>query len=150
MGDGQFWGAIKVIGGRRNPMERKIERGWKSIVCPDGKEKAIVMCEWDILSEMGRILKKTLKQIDCHNPKLTELGGADCNLACKKAIAKEGTTGLGMEWLLVCAIIVGNHLDFVLRHIYEAIPPFAWFVSFVRNPLIYRSYTLLQLENDEL
>jgi len=68
----------------------------------------MVMCEWDILSEMGRILKKTLKQIDCHNPKLTEFGRADCHWACKKAIGKEGTSGLAMEWLLVCAIIVGG------------------------------------------
>lgn len=99
-------------------MEKKIEREWKSIVCPDGKEKVIVVCEWDILSEMGRILKKTLKQIDCHHPKLTELGGADCNWACKKTIAKEGTTGLGREWLLVCAIIVGGILWIVFYDVY--------------------------------
>jgi len=109
---------LKVIKERRQSMEKKIEREWKSIVCPDGKEKVIVMCEWDILSEMGRILKKTLKQIDCHNPKLTEFGGADCNWACKKAIAKEGTTELGMEWLLVCAIIVGGIIWIVFYSIY--------------------------------
>jgi hypothetical protein len=45
-------------------MEQKIERGWKSIVCPDWKEKAMIMCEWDILSEKGSILQRTLKQID--------------------------------------------------------------------------------------
>lgn len=99
-------------------MERKIERGWKSIVCPDRKEKVIVMCEWEILSEMGSTLKKTLKQIDCHNPKLTEFGGADCNWGCKKAIAKEGTTRSGMEWLWVCAISVGGILWIVFYDIY--------------------------------
>ena len=99
-------------------MEKKIERGWKSIVCPDGKEKVIVMCEWDILSEMGRILKKTLKQIDCYHPKLTELGGADCNWACKKAIAKEEMTRLGMEWLLVCGIMVAGIIWIVFYSIY--------------------------------
>lgn len=78
----------------------------------------MVMCEWDILLEMGRIFKKTLKQIDCHNPKLTEFGGADCNWACKKAIAKEGTTGLGIEWLLACAIIVGGIIWIVFYSIY--------------------------------
>ncbi len=99
-------------------MERKIERGWKSIVCPGEKEKVIVMCEWDILSETGRILKKTLKQIDCHNPKLSELGGTDCNWACKRGIATEGTIGLGMEWLWVCAIIVGGIIWIALYSIY--------------------------------
>jgi len=101
-------------------MERKIEKGWKSIVCLDGKEKVMVTCEWDILSEMGRILKKTLKQIDCHNPKLTEFGGADCNWVCKRAIAKEGTTGVGsgMEWLWVCAIIVGGIIWIVFYSLY--------------------------------
>jgi len=73
-------------------MEQKIAREMKSVVCPDVKEKAIVMCEWNILSEMGRILKKTLKQIDCHNPKLTEFGGADCNWAWRRIIAKEEVT----------------------------------------------------------
>ena len=31
-------------------MEQKIEREWKSIVCPEGKERTMVMCEWDIVS----------------------------------------------------------------------------------------------------
>jgi hypothetical protein len=88
VGDGQFWGVIKVIGGRRNPMEQKIEREWTSIVCPEGKEKVSVMFEWDTVTEKGRIRKRTLKQIDCHNPKLTEFGGADCNWVCEKVIAK--------------------------------------------------------------
>jgi hypothetical protein len=88
MRDGQFWGAIKVIGERRNPMEQKIEREWTSIVCPEGEEKVSVMLEWHTVTEKGRIFKKTLKQIDCHNPKLTEFGGADCNWVCEKVIAK--------------------------------------------------------------
>ena len=99
-------------------MERKIERGWKSIVCPNAREKVLVMVEWDILSEMGRILKRTLRQIDCHNPNLPEFGGANCNWAWKKAIAKEGTTGLGMEWLWVCAIIVGGIIWIALYSMY--------------------------------
>jgi len=129
-------------------MEKKIEREWKSIVCPDGKEKVIVMCEWDIFSEMERILKKTLKQIDCHHPKLAELGGADCNWACKKAIAKEEMNRLGM----VIGLWYhgrGDHLGCVLQHIHEAISPFVWVASFFRDPFINRSYTLLQLEDEE-
>lgn len=99
-------------------MEQKMEREWKSIVCPDRKEKAVVMCEWDILSEGGRILKKTLKQIDCYNPRLTEFGGTDCSWTCEKAIAKEETTKSGMEWLLVCAILVGGILWIVVYDMY--------------------------------
>ena len=99
-------------------MEQKIARGWKSIVCPDGKEKVTLMCEWDILSKMGHIYKKTLKQIDCHNSKLTEFGGVDCNWACLKAIAKEGMTRLGMEWLWVCGIMVAGIIWIVFYSIY--------------------------------
>ena len=99
-------------------MERKIERGWKSIVCPDGKEKVIVMCEWEILSEMGRILKKTLKQIDCDNPKLTEFGGADCNWACRKVIAKEEITRWRSELLLVCGILIAGIIWIVIYGMY--------------------------------
>jgi hypothetical protein len=99
-------------------MEQKIERKWKSIVCPDGKEKSVVMCEWDILSEEGRILKRTLKQIDCHNAKLTEFGGADCNWACRKVIAKEEITRSRSEFLLVCAILIGGMIWIVIYGIY--------------------------------
>ena len=76
-------------------MKQKMEREWKSIICPDWKEKTVVMCEWDILSEDGRILKRTLKQIDCHNPRLTEFGGTDRRWVCEKAIAKEEMTRSG-------------------------------------------------------
>ncbi len=51
-------------------MEQKIEREWKSIRCPERKEKTLVMREWDIFSREGRIFRRTLKQIDCFNPKL--------------------------------------------------------------------------------
>jgi hypothetical protein len=29
-------------------MEQKIEREWKSIVCPEAKGNTMVMCEWEI------------------------------------------------------------------------------------------------------
>ena len=103
---------------RRQSMGQKIEREWKSIVCPDWKEKTAVMREWNILFEKGNGLQRTLTLIDCHNPRLSEFGGADCNWACKKTIAKEGTTGLGREWLLVCAIIVGGILWIVFYDVY--------------------------------
>jgi hypothetical protein len=69
-------------------MEQRIEREWKSIVCPEGKGKTTVMCEWDIVSGGGRIFRRGLKQIDCRNPKLTEFGGTDCNWGCEIVIAK--------------------------------------------------------------
>ena len=99
-------------------MEQKIERERKSIVCPDGKAKSVVVCEWDIFSEEGHILKRTLKQIDCHNPRLTELGGTDCSWVCKKAIAKEEMTGSRIEWLFVCSIFIGGILWIVFYNIY--------------------------------
>ena len=80
-------------------MEPRIEREWKSIVCPDGKEKSVVMCEWEVVAKGGNILKRTLRQVDCHNPKLTELGGPDCNWACEQAIVKKETPRQGMERL---------------------------------------------------
>lgn len=46
------------------------------------------MCEWDVLSKGGRILKRTLKQIDCHNAELSEFGGLDCKWGCEKVIGK--------------------------------------------------------------
>ena len=48
----------------------------------------MVMCEWDIVSDGGRIFRRTLKQIDCRNPKLTEFGETDCNWNCEGVIAK--------------------------------------------------------------
>jgi len=69
-------------------MEQKIEREWKWINCPGEKEKTSVMVEWDITSEKGRILKRSLRQIDCHHSRLTTLGGADCEWGCERVIAK--------------------------------------------------------------
>ncbi|NWF93137.1 MAG: hypothetical protein HXY46_09480 [Syntrophaceae bacterium] len=69
-------------------MEEKREREWKTILCPGRRERYSVMCEWEILSEKGRILKRDLKQIDCSNPELAALGGADCDWSCEAAITK--------------------------------------------------------------
>jgi len=70
----------------------------------------MVMSEWAVLSKEGGILEKTLKQIDCHNARLAEFGGTDCSWACKKAIAKEEWVRSRMEWLWVCAVLVGGIL----------------------------------------
>ena len=69
-------------------MEQKIEREWISIVCPEGREKTSVMCEWDIVSREGRIFRRTLKLMDCHHPKLTEFGGIDCKWGCEGIMTK--------------------------------------------------------------
>jgi hypothetical protein len=69
-------------------LEEAREREWKSILCPEGKCKTLVMCEWDVVSKGGRILKRTLKQIDCHNAQLTEFGGIDCKWGCEGVIGK--------------------------------------------------------------
>jgi hypothetical protein len=99
-------------------MEQKMKRESRSIVCPDWKEKAVVLCEWDILSEEGRILKQSLKQIDCCSPRLTEFGGTDCSWRCEKTIAREEMTRSGMEWLLVCAVLVGGILWILFYDMY--------------------------------
>lgn len=41
------------------------------------------MVEWEIVSEKDRILKKSLRQIDCHRPQLAQFGGADCEWGCE-------------------------------------------------------------------
>ena len=46
------------------------------------------MIEWDILSEKGRLLEKSLRQIDCHHPPMTEFGGADCEWGCEGVIGR--------------------------------------------------------------
>jgi len=71
-------------------LEQKIEREWKSIKCPGSGARTVLMAEWDILSEKGRILKKRLRQIDCHHPQLTEFGGDDCKWGCEGVIGKRG------------------------------------------------------------
>jgi len=74
--------------GRIFKMEQKKEREWRTIACPEGKGRTRVMCEWDVASEKGRILQRTLKQIDCQNPLLTEFGGMDCRWGCERVILK--------------------------------------------------------------
>ncbi len=69
-------------------MEQQTEREWKSIRCPGRKDKTFIMIEWDILSEKGRLLKRNLRQIDCHHPQLTQWGGADCEWGCEGVIGK--------------------------------------------------------------
>jgi hypothetical protein len=73
---------------RRRALEQKREREWKSVACPEGKGRALVMLEWVVVSEKGRILERSLKQIDCQNPELTAFGGADCNWKCEGVITK--------------------------------------------------------------
>ena len=99
-------------------MENKTVREWKSIACPDGQLQSKVMVEWDILSDKGRIVQKTLRQMDCHNPRLAEFGGTDCNWACQKTLAREKMTRSRMEVLLVCALFVGGILWIALYGIY--------------------------------
>jgi len=69
-------------------LEEKREREWRTILCPGGNGRHLVMCEWDIVSEKGRILKRALRQIDCTNPQLADYGGADCNWECEEVIMK--------------------------------------------------------------
>jgi len=72
---------------RRAPEEVR-EREWNSILCPERQCRTMVMCEWDVVSKEGRILKRTLRQIDCHDPTLTEFGGMDCKWRCEGVIGK--------------------------------------------------------------
>jgi len=69
-------------------LEQKTEREWKSIRCPGDKDKTLVMVEWDIVSEKGRILKRSLRQIDCHHRSLMTFGGGDCEWGCEGVIGK--------------------------------------------------------------
>jgi hypothetical protein len=69
-------------------LEQKTEREWKSIRCPGGKGKTLIMVEWEIVSEKDRILKKSLRQIDCHHPQLAQFGGADCEWGCEGLFGK--------------------------------------------------------------
>ncbi|KPK22355.1 MAG: hypothetical protein AMK69_20035 [Nitrospira bacterium SG8_3] len=73
---------------RGRDLEEVREREWNSILCPERQCRTIVMCEWDVLSKEGRILKRTLKQIDCHNVELAQFGGADCKWGCEGVIRK--------------------------------------------------------------
>ncbi len=48
----------------------------------------MVMCEWDVLFKEGRVLKRTLRQIDCHHPQLVDMGGIDCEWGCERVLGK--------------------------------------------------------------
>ena len=63
-------------------------REWISILCPERQCRTLVMCEWDVLSKEGAILKRRLRQIDCHNAELAQFGGMDCNWGCERVIRK--------------------------------------------------------------
>ena len=69
-------------------MEKKIEREWKSILCPGEKDKTWVMVEWDIVTEKGHLLQRSLRQIDCHHPRLAQFGGEDCEWGCEGLFGK--------------------------------------------------------------
>ncbi len=69
-------------------MEQKTDREWKSIRCPGDRDRTIIMVEWDIASEKGRVIKRSLRQIDCHHPPLTTFGGGDCGWGCEGVIRK--------------------------------------------------------------
>jgi len=69
-------------------LEQKIEREWKSIKCPGRGDKTVIMAEWDIVLEKGRILKRSLRQIDCHHPQLTEFGAETCKWGCEGVMEK--------------------------------------------------------------
>jgi hypothetical protein len=81
-------GRTKELPERREGMEKRVEREWRSASCQPGKQPAWMMCEWNIISEGGRILRKTLRQIDCHHPVLTEFGGGDCNWKCMELLTR--------------------------------------------------------------
>lgn len=78
----------KVSYGGVGTLEQKTEREWKSLHCPGGKGKTWIMVEWDIVSEKGHLLKKSLCQIDCHHPQLAQFGGADCEWGCEGLFGK--------------------------------------------------------------
>ncbi len=69
-------------------MGQKIEREWKTIQCPRKGERTTVMCDWDVTSMGGRILKRTLRQIDCHDPQLGVFGESGCDWLCEQLILR--------------------------------------------------------------
>ncbi len=69
-------------------MEQKVEREWRSIRCPGRGERILVMLEWDVASEKGRILSRNLRQIDCHDSQLTRFDGGDCKWGCEQVLVK--------------------------------------------------------------
>jgi hypothetical protein len=77
-----------MVNRREEAMQHKKEREWKRISCPRERDKTLVMVEWNIVSEKGRILKRSLQQMDCHHPQLAKLGGPDCEWGCERVIGK--------------------------------------------------------------
>jgi len=69
-------------------LEQKIEREWKTIQCPRREERTTVMCEWNVTFKGGRILKKTLRQVDCHDPRLGVFGESGCDWPCEQIILR--------------------------------------------------------------
>jgi hypothetical protein len=69
-------------------LEQTIEREWKSIRCPKEQDKRSVMIKWNIVSKKGCILKRSLREIDCHHPAWTTFGGGDCEWGCEGVIGR--------------------------------------------------------------
>jgi len=69
-------------------MAKRVERERMSILCPERGQKSVLLCEWEVEAAQGRILKRRLKQIDCHNPDLPVFGGAECHWGCEEVIRK--------------------------------------------------------------
>lgn len=65
------------------------ERERRAIDCPEGRGKTRILCEWEVVTEKGRILKRRLKQLDCQNKGLSDLGGEDCQWGCEKVFLKQ-------------------------------------------------------------
>ena len=75
------------------------------------------MCEWDVLSKEGRILKRTLRQIDCHN---AELVADDLERSSEQAddqLAKEDTGAQPSDLIrLVLAQEQNSNTSFTMGH----------------------------------
>ena len=67
---------------------KRVERERMSILCPERGRESVLLCEWEVEAAQGRILKRRLKQIDCHNPDLPVFGGAECHWGCEVIISK--------------------------------------------------------------
>ncbi len=69
-------------------MDHRVEREWKTVLCPERNERTRLLCEWSTVCEKGRILQRTLKGIDCFSPMLAELGGPECRWECQGVICR--------------------------------------------------------------
>jgi len=72
----------------RRTSEEMGEKEWNSILCPERQCRTMVMCEWDVLLKERRILKRTLRRIDCYNAELVQFGGMECKWGCEAVIRK--------------------------------------------------------------